>query len=105
MTASVQDRRGGTAQTAIIMAVGRLHPDAQEEISELTKNKIDYFVVCVNDFADTHGMSYTAAFDYLKAYKGLDFLSNHYDIEHTYSIEDAVADLAQVCARNGGVAA
>ena len=74
-------------------------------MSDLTRNKIDYFVVCVNDFADAHGMSYVDAFDYLKAYNGLSFLSEHYDIEHTYSIEDAVADLAQVCARNGGVAA
>ena len=37
-------------------------------MSELMKNKIDYFVVCVNDFADRHGMSYVAAFDYLKAH-------------------------------------
>ena len=74
-------------------------------VSELTRNKIDYFVVCVNDFADTYGMSYVAALDYLKAYKGLEFLSEHYDVEHTYSVEEAVADLAQVCARNGGVVA
>lgn len=71
-------------------------------IVSLINNKIDYFVVCVNDFAHAHGMSYVDAFDYLKAHKGLDFLSQHYDIEHTYSIEDAVAHLAQVCARNGG---
>ena len=74
-------------------------------MSELIRNKIDYFVVCVNDFADKHGMSYVAAFDYLKANRGIAFLSEHYDIEHTYSIDEAVADLAQVCARNGGVAA
>ncbi len=74
-------------------------------MSELVKNKIDYLVVCVNDFADKHGMSYVAAFDYLKAHKGIAFLSEHYDIEHIYSIDEAVADLAQVCARNGGVAA
>ena len=74
-------------------------------MSELMRNKIDYFVVCVNDFADKHGMSYVAAFDYLKAHKGIEFLSDHYDIEHTNSIEEAVADLAQVCAKNGGAAA
>ena len=74
-------------------------------MSDLQRNKIDYFVVCVNDFADAHGMSYVSAFDYLKARKGLAFLSEHYDIEHTYSVEQAVADLAQVCARNGGEAA
>ena len=71
-------------------------------MSELIRNKIDYFVVCVNDFADTYGLSYVAAFDYLKAHNGIDFHSKHYDIEHTYSIDEAVADLAQICARNGG---
>ena len=75
------------------------------KIPELTRNKIDYFVVCVNDFADRHGMSYVAAFDYLKAHKGLSFLSEHYDVEHTYSVEEAIADLEQICARNGGQAA
>lgn len=74
-------------------------------MSELTRNKIDYFVVCVNDFADTYGMSYVEAFDYLKRHKALKFLSEHYDIEHTYSIEEAVADMAQVARRNGGLAA
>ena len=74
-------------------------------MSELMRNKIDYFVVCVNDFADKHGMSYVAAFDYLKAHKGIAFLSKHYDIKHPYSIDEAVADLSQVCARNGGAAA
>ena len=74
-------------------------------MSDIIRNKIDYFVVCVNDFADKHGMSYVAAFDYLKANKGLSFLSEHYDIEHTYSIDEAVEDLAQVCLKNGGDAA
>ena len=75
------------------------------ELSRLTKNKIDYFVVCVNDFADMYGMSYVEAFDYLKKHKGLAFLSEHYDIEHTYSVEETIADLKQVCERNGGRAA
>lgn len=48
-------------------------------MSELMRNKIDYFVVCVNDFADKHGMSSVAAFEYLKAHKGIAFLSKHYD--------------------------
>lgn len=66
------------------------------------QNRIDYYVVCINDFADANGLSYGEAFDYVKEHKGLDFLVNHYDIEHTYPIEDAVADLGLVCARNGG---
>ena len=71
-------------------------------MDSLTQNKIDFFVVCVNDFADAHNLSYVAAFDYLKKYKGMDFLVRHYDIEHTYPIEETLTNLAQVCRRNGG---
>lgn len=66
------------------------------------QNCIDYCVSCVNDFADANQMSIVDAFDYIKLYRGLDFLVEHYDIEHTYPIEDAVADVRAVCARNGG---
>lgn len=66
------------------------------------QNRIDYYVVCVNDFADAKGLSYVEAFDYVKKHQGLDFLVDHYDIEHTYPIEEAVADLGLVCACNGG---
>ena len=45
------------------------------------------------------------SYDYLNQYKGLDFLLRNYDIEHTFSIEDAVDDLARICFRNGGTLA
>ena len=38
------------------------------------RNMIDYMVVCVNDYADMHGLSFKDSFDYLSKYKGLDFL-------------------------------
>ncbi len=70
-------------------------------MSEL-KKKINYTVVCVNEFANRFHITAKEAFNYLYAYKGIEFIKEHYDIEHTLSIDDAVDDLALVCRNNGG---
>lgn len=43
------------------------------------------------------------AFRYLYANKGIEFLTENYDIEHTLSLQDAVNDLSIVCRNNGGM--
>ena len=70
-------------------------------ISEL-KKKINYTVVCVNEFADKYHLGSKEAFRYLYDHKGIEFIKEHYDIEHTLSLDDAVEDLAMVCRNNGG---
>lgn len=42
------------------------------------------------------------AYNYLSQYKGLDFIYDFYDVEHTFSIDDVVEDMQKVCQRNGG---
>ena len=71
-------------------------------MSEL-KKKINYTVVCVNEFADRYHLSPKEAFAYLYDYKGIEFLKENYDIEHTLSFDDAVDDLILICRNNGGV--
>ena len=71
-------------------------------MSQYLRDKIDYIVACVNEFADAHGLSYVEGFDYLKHHAGLDFLNRHYAVEHAYSMEEALSDLSAVCLRNGG---
>ena len=66
------------------------------------KKKINYTVVCVNEFADRYNMSAKEAFAYLYEYQGITFLKENYDIEHTLSLVDAVDDLTLVCRNNGG---
>ena len=70
-------------------------------MSEL-KKMINYTVVCVNEFADRYRISAKDAFEYLYAHKGIAFIKENYDIEHTLSFEDAVDDLTTVCRNNGG---
>lgn len=67
------------------------------------RNRIEYMVTCVGDFAQAHQMTPADAFSFLKKFKGLDFLSDCYDVEHSQSIGTAVDDLEAVCVRNGGV--
>ena len=65
---------------------------------------INYMVVCVNDYADRHGLTRTDAFDYLLHNKGLDFIEDCYEAEHALSLDDALDDLDAVCRRNERVA-
>jgi hypothetical protein len=38
----------------------------------------------------------------LRRFKGIDFLTEHYDAEHLLSFDDSVQGLTQVCLNNGG---
>ncbi len=69
------------------------------------RNVLDYVVVCISEFAERFGMHMKDAYCYLKEYKGLEFLREFYDVEHTLSFEDAVDDLAKICRNNGGAIA
>lgn len=42
------------------------------------------------------------AYLYLKNFKGIEFLKENYEAEHTIGIDDAIDDLKQVCNNNGG---
>ena len=65
-------------------------------------NTINWLVVCVNEFARQFSLDVKAAFKYLYKYGGIDFLKEHYDVEHTLSFDEAVEDLQLVCKNNGG---
>ncbi|MDR0290736.1 MAG: DUF3791 domain-containing protein [Treponema sp.] len=65
-------------------------------------NRLLYYAMCISAFSDRKGFSRQDAFNYLYEYKGLDFLIDCYDAEHTLSPDDAVDDLILVCKNNGG---
>ena len=71
-------------------------------MSEQLRKQIDYTVVCVNEFARRFNIDSLTAFEYLKEYKGLEFLDDHYEIEHCLSLADAIDDLTLICSQNGG---
>lgn len=68
----------------------------------ISQNKISYTVACVSNFANAFNLSKKEAFSYLYNNKAIAFLKEHYDIEHTLSLDDAVEDMAEICRQNGG---
>lgn len=63
-------------------------------MSELQRNMVDYFVISVNEFAAHYGLKPNDAFSYLKEYKGLQFLNEYYDVQHTLSFADTIENLS-----------
>ena len=70
--------------------------------SNIDKRVVGYVVAAINEFAKTYNLTVREASNYLKRYKGLDFLAEHYEAEHLLSLEDSVQDLARVCRNQGG---
>ena len=65
-------------------------------------NVLDYIVVCISEFASRYEMHMRDAYLYLTKYKGIEFLKEFYDVEHTLSFDEAIDDLAAICRKNGG---
>ena len=65
-------------------------------------NTVGYVVALVSEFAARYGIMPRQAYAYLSRFKGLDHLYNHYNVLHTYSFEDTVEVVSEVCRHNGG---
>ena len=66
------------------------------------KYRIAYIIYCIRKFAEHFGITVKESFDYLHEYKGIKFLDDCYEAEHTLSFDDAVDDLTAVCLKHGG---
>ncbi|MCR5077613.1 MAG: DUF3791 domain-containing protein [Prevotella sp.] len=64
--------------------------------------KIPYLNAVVRAFGTRFQLTVQQAFRYLYNFKGIDFLEEFYDVEHTLSMDDTVDDLANICKKNGG---
>ena len=74
-------------------------------MSKEQPNIIEYLVCVIGAFARQFSLTNAKAYQYLRQYKGLDFLTKHSGVEHTQSIEDAVEDITIICNRHGGALA
>ena len=73
-----------------------------DDMSRTEKNKLEYTVALIADFAAAFNLSKKQTYNYLQRFKGLDFFFTHYNVMHTQSFEDTISDLVLVCSRNGG---
>lgn len=68
----------------------------------ITKDKIEYTVALVSDFAKKYSLSETDAFNYLDKFEAISFIDEHYNVAHTLSFEEMVENVAIYCRKNGG---
>lgn len=66
------------------------------------KNLIDYVMTVIIEFSRRHNLTICEASNYIARFKGIDFLTEFYDVEHTLSFNDCVDDLTVVCQNHGG---
>lgn len=66
------------------------------------KRKIGFTIACVNEFARKYQISSKEAFRYLFKFKGIAFIKENYDVEHTLDFETILEDLGILCKKNGG---
>lgn len=71
-------------------------------MSKEQSNILEYLVCVIGAFAERFALTNAKSYQYLRQFKGLDFLLKHYEAEHTLSIDDAVEDIAVICHRHGG---
>ena len=100
----IESGKGLTIKTVtkVLNALGMSASVVLQKTQTIDKNVIAYVVAAISEFAKTHHISVREANNYLIRFKGLDFLTEHYDAEHLFSFEDSVQDLTQVCLNNGG---
>ena len=72
---------------------------------ELTRNKAEYLIIFINEFAQRFNLTSVQAYRYLSQYKAIDFLIRQYDIAHTQGFNSMVSDMAAYCRRHGGAIA
>lgn len=82
-----------------MQSVVREHKEAS--MSE-QKKKIGFTVACVNEFAQQHNLSIQESFRYLFRFKGIAFIKENYEIEHTLDFGTIIDDLGILCRKNGG---
>ena len=69
----------------------------------MSEKKIGFTVACVNEFAQHHNLSIQEAFRYPFQFKGIAFIKENYEVEHTLDFETIIEDLGILCRKNGGV--
>ena len=66
------------------------------------KDKIEYTVALVSDFAKKYSLSTTQAFNYLDRFNAITLLEQHYNIAHTFAYSEMVDTLTSYCKDHGG---
>lgn len=100
----IESGKGLTIKTVtkVLDALGMSASIVLQKTQTIDKSVIAYIIAAISEFAKTYHISVREANNYLIRFKGIDFLTEHYDAEHLLSFDDTIQDLTQVCLNNGG---
>ena len=100
----IESGKGLTIKTVVrvLDALGMSASVVLKNEQKIDKKVIAYIVSAISEFAESHHLSVREASNYLIRFKGIDFITEHYDAEHLLSFDDCVQHLTQVCLNNGG---
>ena len=65
-------------------------------------NEIYYFIMILNTISKKYNLFIYEVYEYVNRYKGIEFLQEFYDVEHTLNTDDVVEDVLAICKKNGG---
>ena len=71
-------------------------------MSKSQKDKIDYVVFCVNEFARANSLPYLSAFNYLDKYQAIDYITDFYVENSQQPMSIMLQDMAECCRSRGG---
>ncbi|MDE6409240.1 MAG: DUF3791 domain-containing protein [Muribaculaceae bacterium] len=71
-------------------------------MSYKTHDLIEYMVALISEFATRFHLSDKEAYRYLNFHKGINFLTDNYNIIHTLDFDEAVESVAIFCRKTGG---
>lgn len=72
------------------------------EIQIMVKDKVQYIVALIAEFAQRYGLTDAQAARYMSRYGALELCDTHYGVMHTLTWSDNVENIAAFCRRKGG---
>ena len=89
--------------TCYCLSEKRKTQNNQQKNMYTNREKIEWTLIFVYEFGRRYGLTTKQAFNYLKRYKGIDFVDRHYDYVHTQSFESMIDDIGEYCRLKGGM--
>lgn len=86
--------------------ISNLHPLIGGKAMESTypvRDKIEYIIAFINEFAQRLGLTDSQAYRYLKTYGAIANIDKHYGVLHMMDFRGNVEDVATYCRRKGGL--
>lgn len=69
------------------------------------KGKVEFITAMIDAFAQQNSLNKQQAYRYIRRFRGIDFLVQHYEAIRTLDFKEALSYLTLYCQRQGGAIA